>query len=106
MAPDCFLRLCLYLFARHRFGGGDAHNIAGKARDGRLFARHDRNLLLEMSQYWGDDLEYRQQVRERAGHIDQLLRRDLNVFGAGDPDESAWDTKTLEEEIRRDTMPA
>ena len=36
VAPDYFLRLCLYLFARHRFGGGDAHNIAGKARDGRF----------------------------------------------------------------------
>ncbi|MCG8404680.1 MAG: hypothetical protein MI923_05730 [Phycisphaerales bacterium] len=59
-----------------------------------------------MSRYWGDDLVYRQAVRERAGHVDQLLRRDLNMFGAGDPDDGAWDTKSLEEEIRRDTMPA
>ncbi len=110
------LNLGVDQFEREMFEGGVALGVKAlralgqrahhATRAGRLFARHDRNLLLEMSQYWGDDLEYRQQVRERAGHIDQLLRRDLNVFGAGDPDESAWDTKTLEEEIRRDTMPA
>ncbi len=83
--------------------GQRAHHAT---RAGRLFARHDRDLLLEMSKYWGDDLVYRQEVRARSGHVDQLLRRDLNVFAGGDPDKGAWDTKSLEEEIRRDTMPA
>ncbi len=110
------LNLGVDQFEREMFEGGVALGVKAlqalgqrahhATRAGRLFAKHDRNLLLEMSRYWGDDLVYRQAVRERAGHVDQLLRRDLNMFGAGDPDAGAWDTKSLEEEIRRDTMPA
>ena len=69
------------------------------SRAGRLFRRHDLRLLEDMAQFWGDEKTYRMEARARAGQVDRLMRRDLDVFSTGDVD-AAWDTDSLDNEVR------
>jgi monovalent cation:proton antiporter-2 (CPA2) family protein len=68
-------------------------------RAAAFFRRHDRRMFEELRPMWGQEEAYMLASRDAAQTMDRLLNADLHRMRPGDAGR-AWDTASLDEELR------
>jgi monovalent cation:proton antiporter-2 (CPA2) family protein len=68
-------------------------------RAAAFFRRHDRRMFEELRPMWGQEEAYMLASRDAAQTMDRLLNADLHRMRPGDAG-GAWDTASLDEELR------
>ena len=68
-------------------------------RAAAFFRRHDRRMFEELRPIWGQEEAYMLASRDAAQTMDRLLNADLHRMRPGDGG-GAWDTASLDEELR------